>query len=403
MDLIDNFRRQLEKAKQNVQLKEEVEKSLEKPERSLIVRIPMKIKDEFKLLEGYRVQFNRIRGPSKGGIRFHPQVNLDEVTTLAAWMTIKCAVADIPYGGGKGGVAVDPKELNIEEKEELSRKYIRKIADFIGPKKDIPAPDVYTGSREMDWMQDEYSKLVGKDVKAIVTGKSLKNGGSKGRDTATARGGFFVLEEARKKIKTGKKVVVQGYGNAGYNVAKFLDENGYNIIAVSDSKGGIVNKEGLNAEEVKRVKDREGSVVNYPQGERITNKELLTLQTDILVLAALEDQITEANAEEVKGDMILELANGPTTPEADEILDSFVIPDILANAGGVIVSYFEWYQNLHKEEWSKEKVDQKLKEKMCNAFREVYKLKESQKVKMRTAAYMTALKRIQETMYKSIN
>lgn len=403
MDLIDNFRRQLEKAKQNVQLKEEVEKSLEKPERSLIVRIPMKIKDEFKLLEGYRVQFNRIRGPSKGGIRFHPQVNLDEVTTLAAWMTIKCAVADIPYGGGKGGVAVDPKELNIEEKEELSRKYIRKIADFIGPKKDIPAPDVYTGSREMDWMQDEYSKLVGKNVKAIVTGKSLKNGGSKGRDTATARGGFFVLEEARKKIKTGKKVVVQGYGNAGYNVAKFLDENGYNIIAVSDSKGGIVNKEGLNAEEVKRVKDREGSVVNYPQGERITNKELLTLQTDILVLAALEDQITEANAEEVKGDMILELANGPTTPEADEILDSFVIPDILANAGGVIVSYFEWYQNLHKEEWSKEKVDQKLKEKMCNAFREVYKLKESQKVKMRTAAYMTALKRIQETMYKSIN
>lgn len=396
MDLIDNFRRQVEKAKQNVQLKEEVEKSLEKPERSLIVRIPMKIKDEFKVLEGYRVQFNRIRGPSKGGIRFHPQVNLDEVTTLAAWMTIKCAVADIPYGGGKGGVAVDPKELNIEEKEELSRKYIRKIADLIGPKKDIPAPDVYTGSREMDWMQDEYSKLVGKDVKAIVTGKSLKNGGSKGRDTATARGGFFVLEEARKKIKTGKKVVVQGYGNAGYNVAKFLDENGYNIIAVSDSKGGIVNKEGLNAEEVKRVKDREGSVVNYPQGERITNKEILTLQTDILVLAALEDQVTEENAGEVKANVILELANGPTTPEADEILDSFVIPDILANAGGVIVSYFEWYQNLHKEEWSKEKVDQKLKEKMCNAFREVYKLKESQKVKMRTAAYMTALKRIQE-------
>ena len=351
-----------------------------------------------KKYPAYRVQFNDARGPTKGGIRYHPEVNLDEVKALAFWMGIKCAVADVPFGGGKGGVTVNPKELSVSEIEELSRKWVQAFYKEIGPTKDIPAPDVYTTPQIMAWMMDEYEKLTGTKAPGVITGKPLELGGSLIRDIATALGGVYVLVEAAKKIGLGgKRVVVQGFGNAGMNAAKILHGLGYQIIAVSDSKGGIFNKGGLDIPEVIKVKKETKSVVDYLNGEKITNEDLLKLECDILIPSALSNQITKENAETIGTKIILELANGPTTPEADEILhskDILVLPDILANSGGVTVSYFEWVQNNYGYYWDEETVKSRLKEKMVTAFDQIWEKYSGGEHDFRTQAYVLAIEKI---------
>jgi glutamate dehydrogenase/leucine dehydrogenase len=353
-----------------------------------------------KTYPAYRVQYNNSRGPYKGGIRFHPEVSEDEVKSLAFWMTIKTAVADIPFGGAKGGVAVDPRTLNPEELEELSREYVRKFYPFLGSQKDIPAPDVYTTPQVMAWMLDEYEKITGKKDPGMITGKPLDKGGSKVRDISTALGGYYVLEEALKQVKiVDRSVVIQGFGNAGMNAAEILDQQDYDIIAVSDSQGGIYNPLGLSISELIRVKKETGSVINYSAGKIITNAELLALPCDILIPSALSGVINKDNASEVSAIIIMELANGPITPEADRILHQkniFVLPDILANSGGVTVSYFEWLQNNSSQSWSEEEVKSKLQEKMKTAFSSIWQdhLSHSAKYDFRTQAYLSAIKRI---------
>lgn len=351
-----------------------------------------------KKYPAYRVQFNNARGPYKGGIRFHPEVNEDEVTSLAFWMTLKTAVTDLPFGGGKGGVQVDPKKLSRKELEELSRAYVRAFYKYLGPNQDIPAPDVYTNAEIMAWMLDEYEKLMKTKAPAFITGKPLELGGSKVRDIATALGGTYVLEEAVKKMGLNeKKVAIQGFGNAGMNMAKLLAEKGYTIVAVSDSKGGIYAAGGLDLKEVITAKNTAGSVVEYKKARKISNEELLECVCSILIPSALSGVITKENAARIKAKIILELANGPTTPEADEILHRrkvLVLPDILANAGGVTVSYFEWVQNKKKESWSEQQVKKKLQEKMISAFRQIWKEFADGKKSFRTAAYILALKKI---------
>lgn len=348
----------------------------------------------------WRVQYNNARGPFKGGIRFHPEVSEDEVKSLAFWMSIKTAAVNIPLGGGKGGVRIDPKGLSLEELEELSRKYMRAFYQFIGPDKDIPAPDVYTTPQIMGWMKDEYEKLVGSPAPGVITGKPLDCGGSLVRDIATALGGGYVLGEAvEKKGLKEKTVVIQGFGNAGMNAAKLLAGRGYKIIAVSDSQGGIYQAEGLDIDEVIKIKQETGSVINFPKGEKISNQELLETDCEILVPSALAGVITKEKASEIKAKIILELANGPVEKEADKILfekNVLVIPDILANAGGVIVSYFEWQQNLKGEKWGEKVIKEKLKGIMLAGFEEIYGLAEEKKVELRTAAYLIAVKRILE-------
>ncbi len=346
----------------------------------------------------YRVQFNNARGPYKGGIRYHPEVSEDEVTSLAFWMTIKTAVTDLPFGGGKGGVTVNPKQLSKKELEELSRAYVRAFYKYLGPDTDVPAPDVYTTPEIMGWMLDEYQKLTGKKAPAFITGKPLELGGSKVRDIATALGGVYVLEEAVKKVGLKeKKVAIQGFGNAGMNMAKLLAERGYIIVAVSDSKGGIYDQKGLDIDELIKVKETKGAVSEYAKGVKISNQELLECNTSILVPSALSGVITEKNAKNIKAKIVLELANGPTTPEADEILSTrkvLVLPDILANAGGVTVSYFEWVQNKKNQSWSEQDVKKKLQEKMISAFQQIWKEFSDDKKSFRTAAYVLALKKI---------
>ena len=346
----------------------------------------------------YRVQFNNARGPYKGGIRYHPEVSEDEVTSLAFWMTIKTAVTDLPFGGGKGGVTVNPKQLSKKELEELSRAYVRAFYKYLGPDTDVPAPDVYTTPEIMGWMLDEYQKLTGKKAPAFITGKPLELGGSKVRDIATALGGVYVLEEAVKKVGLKeKKVAIQGFGNAGMNMAKLLAERGYIIVAVSDSKGGIYDQKGLDIDELIKVKETKGAVSEYAKGVKISNQELLECDTSILVPSALSGVITEKNAKNIKAKIVLELANGPTTPEADEILSTrkvLVLPDILANAGGVTVSYFEWVQNKKNQSWSEQDVKKKLQEKMISAFQQIWKEFSDDKKSFRTAAYVLALKKI---------
>ena len=351
-----------------------------------------------KKYPAYRVQFNNARGPYKGGIRYHPEVSEDEVKSLAFWMTIKTAVTDLPYGGGKGGVTVDPKKLSKKELEELSRTYVRAFYKNLGPDTDIPAPDVYTTPEIMGWMLDEYQKLTGKKAPAFITGKPLELGGSKVRNIATALGGVYVLEEAVKKIGLKeKKVAIQGFGNAGMNMAKLLGEHGYSIVAVSDSKGGIYDPKGLNIDEVIRVKESKGTVVEYTKNRKISNEDLLESNCSILIPSALSGVITKENAAKIKAKIVLELANGPTTPEADEILSTrkvLVLPDILANAGGVTVSYFEWVQNKKNESWSEQEVKKKLQEKMISAFQQIWKEFSYDNKSFRTAAYIVALKKI---------
>jgi len=358
-----------------------------------------------KVFKGFRVQYNNARGPCKGGIRFHPDETIDVVRALAAWMTWKCATVDIPLGGGKGGVICNPKEMSSSELERLSRGYIDAIWEFIGPDRDIPAPDVYTNPQIMGWMMDEYSKLRGYCAPGVITGKPLAVGGSLGRSDATARGGVYTMIEAAKHLNidlSTATVAIQGYGNAGSNAAILLNDMVRSkIIAVSDSKGSIYNQHGLDPHQVLQHKTETGSVINFPQAENISNAELLELSTDILCPAGLETVLTEKNAPRIKARMVAELANGPTTPEADEILyhnGVFSIPDLLCNAGGVTVSYFEWVQGLNRYYWDEDEVHQRLGKIMTKAFQAVLAESLQRKVNMRLAAYIVAVTRVAEAV-----
>ena len=375
---------------------------LRRPDRVVEVSLPVLMDNgRIRVFTGYRVQYNNIRGPYKGGIRFHPRVDLDEVKTLAFWMTIKCAVADIPYGGGKGGIAIDPKILSRGELERLTRAYTRGFANFIGPKTDIPAPDVGTTPQVMAWLMDEYSHIKGENTPAVVTGKPVEVGGSLGRDTATSLGGFYVFEQVLNELKMSKNktgIAVQGFGNVGMNFAVIAYRAGYRVVAVSDSKGGSYNEKGLNLEEVLAHKKTTGSVVDFKGAKNITNEKLLELPVEVLVPAALENVINEKNAGRIKAKMILELANGPTTEAAETKLlkkGILIVPDVLANAGGVVASYFEWVQNSRQYYWERERVEGRLKDQMAKAFNKVWQTMEGQgNTKMRDAAYIVAVERL---------
>jgi len=378
---------------------------LKYPQKIIEVSIPVIMDNgRIKVFNGYRVQYNDIRGPFKGGIRYHPMVNLDEVKSLAFWMALKCAVANIPYGGGKGGVTVDPKKLSKSELERLTRGYVRAIADFVGPDKDVPAPDVYTNAQVMAWYMDEYSHIKGMNVPACVTGKPVEIGGSLGRDSATGYGGFLVLENILGKMKVKKnnlKVAVQGFGNVGLNFALIAYKNGYKVVAVSDSQGGVYDSEGIDIEKLIIHKEKTGIVQGFDKTKNINNDELLKLPVDILVPSALEDVINGKNYNKIKAKFILEMANGPVAMEVSEKLFKkgiTIIPDILANSGGVIVSYFEWVQNVRHFYWDLDKVNNHLEIQIGRATEYVWKYFNNFNVDMRTAAYLLAIKRIVEAL-----
>jgi glutamate dehydrogenase (NAD(P)+) len=426
---------QLENVTKRLELTNGIKKILKYPQRELTVNFPVRMDSgEITVFTGYRVQHNDSRGPCKGGIRYHPGVTLDEVKALSMWMTWKCAVVNIPYGGAKGGVICNPKEMSQKELERLTRRFTTEISIIIGPEKDIPAPDVYTNAQTMAWIMDTYSMNIGYSVPGVVTGKPIHIGGSLGRHEATARGCMFTIREALKHFDfkvispeqwqkecsaeelegdncdgdegTGFKVdnaavAIQGFGNAGSIAAKLLDAKGANIIAVSDSKGGILNKEGLDVEKLFEHKATTGSVVGFEGTEKLEPKEVLEVECDVLIPAALENQITEENADNIKAKIVAEAANGPTIPEADKILfekDIFLIPDILANAGGVTVSYFEWVQGLQQFFWSERDVNVRLREIMIKAFHEVLDMSLKEKVDMRTGAYMVAVRRVADAI-----
>jgi len=397
---------QLDEVASILNLESGIHAMLREPMRQLHVSIPVKMDDgQTKVFQGFRVQYNNARGPFKGGIRFHQEETIEVIKALAAWMTWKCAVADIPLGGSKGGVICNPKEMSPGELERLSRGYIDTIGEFIGPDRDIPAPDVYTNPQIMGWMMDEYSKLRGYGIPGVITGKPLCIGGSLGRGDATARGGVYTMIEAAKHLGldlSAATVAIQGYGNAGSYAAILMHDLAKSkIIAVSDSKGGIYSKQGLDPHAVLKHKTKTGSVINFPQAENISNAELLELEVDILCPAGLETVLTEENAPRVKAKIVAELANGPTTPEADEILYKngiFCIPDFLCNAGGVTVSYFEWVQSLNRYYWDEDKIHQRLNKHMTKAFQAVLAESLKRKIKMRTAAYIVAVARVTEAM-----
>lgn len=373
------------------------------PERVLAVTIPVRMDNgHIRCFEGYRVQHNTARGPAKGGIRYHPSVTLDEVKALSTWMTWKCAVVNIPFGGGKGGVACNPKEMSIGEIERLTRRYTAAILPIIGPGQDIPAPDVYTNPQIMAWIMDTYSMTRGYLVTGVVTGKPMSLGGSAGRNEATGRGVFYAVEAACQALKMslkGAKVVVQGFGNAGSIAAHLLDGAQADVIAVSDSRGAVFNADGLHIPKLMVHKERTGSVVGFHASEPITPEELLKLDCDILVPAALENAIDVEEAKGIRARIVAEAANGPVTPDADAILEQngvFVIPDILCNAGGVTVSYFEWVQNEQHLSWDVNEVNTRLENVMRRAFKEVADTRERHKTAMRTAAYVLAIGRVVE-------
>ncbi len=397
---------QLKIAAEILKLDQGIHSFLKRPKRTLTVSIPIKMDDDIvEIFWGCRVQHIDARGPFKGGIRYHPCVNLDEVTALAMWMTWKCAVVDIPYGGAKGGVCCNPKKMSQSELERLTRRYTNMLLDFIGPHKDVPAPDVYTNPQVMAWMMDTYSRFKGYSVPECVTGKPLIVGGSEGRNEATSRGVIISIREATKllgiKMK-GAKIAVQGYGNVGGNAAKIAYGMGASIVGMSDSRGGISNPQGLNPNKVWNYKEKTGSVLGYENAyEEVTNSELLELDCDILIPAALENQITKNNADRIKAKIVGEGANGPTTPEADRILrekNVFLVPDILANAGGVTASYFEWVQNLTREHWTLEEVNRKLENIMVKSFKDVYAIKVEEESDMRTAALLLGVGRVAEAL-----
>jgi glutamate dehydrogenase (NAD(P)+) len=392
---------QFDKAAAYLPLKAGIREMLRYPKRELTVNFPVKMDDgSVKMFTGYRVHHSAVRGPTKGGIRYHPDVTLDEVRALAMWMTWKCAVVGIPYGGAKGGVVCDPKKMSLTELENLTRRYATEIAVLMSPEGDIPAPDVNTNAQTMAWIMDTYSMHRGYSTPAVVTGKPVEIGGSLGRTEATGRGVMFTAREALKYKNIpieGATVAVQGYGNVGSISAYLMQDKGAKIIAVSDSQGGIYNPKGLDARDVIRFKKETGTVVGYPGTDRITNEELLELECDVLIPSALEKVITEKNAPKIKAKIIAEGANGPTTPEADEILYDrgvFVVPDVLANAGGVTVSYFEWVQGLQFFFWQEREINVQLREIMVRSFNDVVRIAEEKKVDMRVAAYILAIDRV---------
>ncbi len=394
---------QFDKAAEYLKLDSGMRQVLRTPKRILEVSIPTKMDDgEVKVFTGYRVQHNIARGPAKGGIRYHPNVTLDEVKALAAWMTWKTAAVNIPYGGGKGGITCDPKKMSPTELERMTRRFVSEILPIIGPEQDIPAPDVYTDSQTMAWIMDTYSMTVGYSSPGAVTGKPVSLGGSEGRKEATARGCLFVVEKACevKKISLrGATVAIQGFGNAGAIAARLFADKGAKIIAVSDSQGGIHNPRGLDPMKAFRHKERAGTVVGMRGTSHISNEELLALKCEILIPAALENVITLGNADTIRAKIVAEAANGPTTPGADEVLERkgiFLLPDILANAGGVTVSYFEWVQDLQCFFWEEHEVNAKLELVMRRAFNDVYATSQKYRLDMRTAAYLLAVGRVAE-------
>jgi len=409
--LLTDASSRLTEALQHARISDDALERLRFPKSTLKVSIPVRMDDgSLRTFRGYRVRYDDSRGPTKGGIRYHLNVNVDEVSTLAFWMTIKCAVLDLPYGGAKGGITVDPKQLSKFELERLSRGYIDAVADFIGPDIDIPAPDVYTNALIMGWMMDEYSIIKRGHTPATITGKPLPMGGSKGRATATADGGFDVVEALRGKLlpKDRPTAAVQGFGNAGATIALLLHEAGYRVVAVSDSHGAIFSGDGLHIPSVKKAKEDSrllqavychGSVCGLADHERLSNDELLALDVDLLVPAALENAITEANVDQVRASVILELANGPISSTADRTLVErgvTVIPDVLANAGGVTVSYFEWVQNRAGLYWTAQQVRDRLRERMVGEAERLWDFATERKIPLRTAAYARALTRIGE-------
>src|ERR671911_3053947 len=398
--------KQLEEASKILNLDKGMLEILSNPKRILTVSIPTRMDDgSIKVFTGYRSQHNDARGPHKGGIRYHPDVTLDEVKALSMWMTWKCAIANIPYGGGKGGIICNPKEMSEGELERLTRRFAYLIADIIGPHTDIPAPDVYTGGKEMAWIMDTYSALKGNYVQPeIITGKPIAIGGSLGRTEATGRGLAFTVREAAKKRKIDMKdstMAVEGCGNAGQFASQFVEDQGAKLIAASDSRGGIHNKNGIDVAELRKHKEKTGSVVGFPGTNSISNEELLETECTVLIPAALENQITAKNAGRIKAKIVAEAANGPTTPEADEVLYNnriMVIPDILANGGGVTVSYFEWLQNLRRDYWTEEEVNERLDRNITKAFLDVYHTSEKYGIDMRKASTVLAVNRVVEAI-----
>jgi len=398
--------RQIDKCAEILNLAPDVTAILKTPMRELHVSLPVRMDDgSLKVFQGFRVQYNDARGITKGGIRFHPDETIDTVRALAAWMTWKCALLDLPLGGAKGGVICNPKEMSVGELERLSRAYIRAIFQFIGPERDVPAPDVYTTPQIMAWMMDEYSAIAGKPQFGVITGKPVSIGGSKGRDDATARGGMYAIREAANSMGidlSKATVAVQGYGNAGYYAAQLCSEFfGSKIVAVCDSKGGVCCTTGIDPQVAYECKVATTSVCNLPGMEPISNEELMELDVDILIPAALENVITETNAPNIKARIIAELANGPTTPEADDILYNkgvHVIPDFLCNAGGVTVSYFEMVQNFYMYSWEETEVYERLDKKMTEAYHSVLNTSREYKINMRQAAYVRAVERVVEAM-----
>jgi glutamate dehydrogenase (NAD(P)+) len=397
--------RQFDLAAERLNLDEGMRAVLREPRRELTVHFPVHMDDgSVEVFTGYRVQHNLGRGPAKGGIRYHQDVSLDEVKALAMWMTWKCAVVGIPYGGGKGGVIVDPKKLSVKELEALTRRFFTEIELLVGPEKDIPAPDVNTNAQVMAWMMDTYSMHAGYTVPGVVTGKPISLGGSEGRNEATARGTVFCIIDAARHLGLelpSARVAIQGFGNAGSIAAQLMHEEKATVVAVSDSTGGIHNPTGLDIHRLIQWKQEHGTVQGFPGAQDISNAEVLEVDCDILIPAALENQITAANAGNVKARLIAEAANGPTTPEADDIFwkaGKFMIPDILCNAGGVTVSYFEWVQDLNRDHWSERVVNDKLREIMVRAFQETLAMARREQCYMRTAAYLLAVKRVADAM-----
>ena len=401
-----NAQAQLKEAFDRMKLDKEWYDLLKEPKEVLEVTFSVHGEKGLKVYKGYRAHHNDSRGPYKGGIRYHPNVSMDEVKALSMWMTWKCAVVDIPYGGAKGGVVCNPKKMSRHELESMTRAYVRALGDFIGPMKDIPAPDVYTDSQTMAWIMDEYSRDKAHNVFGVVTGKPPSLGGSLGRECATGCGLSFIARETMKYFKVDPKkatAAVQGFGNLGAVVAQRLYEMGVRVIAVSDSRGGIYNESGLNLHEVEAHKAKTGSVVGLKGCKTITNEQLLELKCDLLLPCALENQITGKNADRIKAKYVLEGANGPTTPDAEKVLNKkgiVVVPDVLANAGGVTVSYFEWVQDLQSYFWTEQDVNDKMDMIMTRAFQNVVKIKEQYKVPMRTAAYMLAIRKVVDAMQK---
>ena len=398
--------KQLEEAAQLVGIDRGTHDVLAQPKRVLTVSLPTRMdNDEIRVFTGFRSQHSDARGPFKGGIRYHPQVSIDEVKALSMWMTWKCAIADLPYGGGKGGIICNPKEMSEGELERMTRRYAYGISDIIGPHTDIPAPDVYTGGKEMAWIMDTYSALKGNFVQPeLITGKPLAIGGSLGRNEATGRGLSFTIREAAKKLEVNMKtatVIVQGFGNAGQFAAQLVEEQGAKIIGASDSQGGVYNKNGIQVGALRRHKEKTGSVVGFSGTKSISNEDLLEQDCTILIPAALESQLTKKNAGKISAKIIAEAANGPTTTEADETLyknKTLVIPDILANGGGVTVSYFEWLQNLRREYWSENEVNERLDRNITKAFDDVYNIYEKYGVNMRKASTLLAVNRVVEAI-----